>query len=318
MPPILIVFAAVAVLVIVLVVVLSRRGKPAGQELIDERVVGAQAVSKKKEREERERATAKIGAAVDRAVAGRGFAQNLATQLARADLKLTVGEFLTISVLLGVALAFAAYLMRRPVFIPVGLIGGFFIPRIYAANLQSKRLKAFNGQLADALNLMVNSLRAGYSTIQAMEVISKEMPQPIAGEFGRAVLEMQLGLPFDQAMANLLRRMPSADLDLVITAMSVQREVGGNLAEVLDSIAFTIRERIRIKGDIQVLTAQGRASGMIVTILPFAVGGFVYMYNPSFMGLMFKDPCGWIMIGVGLVLIVIGYFVINKIVNIEV
>ncbi len=312
------IIGVVLLLAIVLVVVLTRR-KPSGEDLIAERVEGAKPVKKKKEKgEERERATAKIGAAVDRAVAGRGFAENIATQLARADLKLTPGEFLTISGLLAVILAAVAYILNRPVFIPVGLIGGFFIPRIYVGSLQSKRLKLFNGQLADALNLMVNSLRAGYSTVQAMEVISKEMPQPIAGEFGRAVLEMQLGLPFDQAMANLLRRMPSADLDLVITAMSVQREVGGNLAEVLDSIAFTIRERIRIKGDIQVLTAQGRASGMIVTVLPFAVGGFVYMYNPDFMGLMFKDPCGWIMIGVGLVLIVIGYLVINKIVNIEV
>jgi len=313
------IIAVVLLLGIVLVVVLTRR-KPSGEELIAERVEGARPVEKQKKGkgEERERATAKIGAAVDRAVAGRGFAENIATQLARADLKLTPGEFLTISAMLAVALAAAAYLMHRPVFIPVGLIGGFFIPRIYVGSLQAKRLKLFNSQLADALNLMVNSLRAGYSTIQAMEVISKEMPQPIAGEFGRAVLEQQLGLPFDQAMANLLRRMPSADLDLVITAMSVQREVGGNLAEVLDSIAFTIRERIRIKGDIQVLTAQGRASGMIVTVLPFAVGGFVYLYNPDFMGLMFKDPCGWIMIGTGLVLIVIGYLVINKIVNIEV
>lgn len=316
MPPILIIIGAVAVIVVVLALVLGQR-KPAGEELIDERI-GVERPRGKKKQEEREGATARIGAAVDRAVAGRGFAQNLATQLARADLKLTVGEFLTISALLSIGLGFAAYIMKRPVFIPVGIIGGFFIPRIYIGSLQSKRLKLFNGQLADALNLMVNSLRAGYSTIQAMEVISKEMPQPIAGEFGRAVLEMQLGLPFDQAMANLLRRMPSADLDLVITAMSVQREVGGNLAEVLDSIAFTIRERIRIKGDIQVLTAQGRASGMIVTVLPFAVGGFVYLYNPNFMGLMFTDPCGWIMIGTGLVLIVIGYLVINKIVNIEV
>ena len=152
--------------------------------------------------------------------------------------------------------------INRYIFIPVGVIVGFFGPRIYLGMRKSARLKAFDNQLGDALNLIVNSLRAGYSTTQALEVISNEMPSPISDEFGRVVLELQLGVSFDTAMANLLRRMPSPDMDLVITAMSVQREVGGNLAEVLDAISFTIRERVRIKGEIKTLTAQGRITGL--------------------------------------------------------
>lgn len=303
--------------VAIIVLIIGLSGRPAGQELVDERV-GGKPQKKKKEKAEAEARTSPIGAAVDRAIAGRGFAQNMSTQLARADMKVTVGEFIVFSLTLSMLAGVVFYALKRPILIPVGIVGGLFAPRLYVGSRQGQRLKAFNNQLGDALNLMVNSLRAGYSTMQAMEVISKEMPAPISVEFGRVVLEMQLGVPFDNAMANLMRRVPSADLDLVITAMSVQREVGGNLAEVLDSISFTIRERVRIKGEIKVLTAQGQITGYVITALPFALGGFIYIVNPDYMGGMLSDPCGWIMLGVALVMIVIGFVVVRKIVNIEV
>ena len=300
----------------ILLLVLALRRKPTGQDLVDDRVGGK--TRGRREKKEKSEGPSKIGKAVDRAVAGRGFANTLAGQLARADLKLTVGEYIVISATAALGAALLFYILNRPILIPVGLILGFFGPRIYISQRQSKRLKAFDDQLGDGLNLMVNSLRAGYSTLQAMDVISKEMPEPIAKEFGRVVMELQLGIDFDTAMQNLMRRMPSPDLDLMITAMSVQREVGGNLAEVLDAISFTIRERVRIKGEIKVLVSQGRFTGYLLTVLPFALAGFLYMYNPDFIGPMFQDPCGWIMIGVSLVLIALGYFVINKIISIEV
>jgi tight adherence protein B len=184
--------------------------------------------------------------------------------------------------------------------------------------MRKRRLKSFNDQLGDALNLMVNSLRAGYSVLQAMEVISHEMPAPISEEFGRVVLELQLGVDFDTSIANLLRRIPSDDMDLVSTAMSVQREVGGNLAEVLDSISFTIRERVRIKGEVSAMTAQGQMTGYVVTALPFGITVIVSLINPQFMEPLFTETCGYIMLGVALVLIVLGYLAIQKIVNIEV
>ena len=304
-------------IVAIILLILGLTGRPAGQDLVEKRI-GGKAKKAKRGKKKKEETPSAIGAAVDRAVAGRGFAQNLATQLARADLKLTVGEFIVLNVTIALGLALLFYVMKRWVFIPVGLLLGFFAPRWYVSYRQGQRLKAFDGQLADALNLIVNSLRAGYSTLQAMEVISHEMPPPISQEFGRVVLELQLGVAFDTAMANLLRRVPSEDMDLVVTAMSVQREVGGNLAEVLDAITFTIRERIRIKGEIKVLTAQGRYSGYLITFLPFALGGFIYFYNPEFIEPLFSEACGWMMLGTAAVMITAGYIVINKIVSIEV
>lgn len=296
--------------------VVGLKGGSAGQDLVEDRIGGKP--RKTRAKKQKAEGPSVLGAAVDRAVAGRGFAHNISTQLARADLKITVGEYIVVSVTAALSAALLFYILNRPVLIPIGLIGGFFGPRIYISQRQGSRLKAFDGQLGDALNLIVNSLRAGYSTLQAMDVISKEMPQPIAKEYGRVVMELQLGISFDTAMQNLMRRMPSPDLDLMITAMSVQREVGGNLAEVLDAISFTIRERVRIKGEIKVLVAQGRYTGYLLTMLPFGLAGFLYLYNPDFIGPMFEDPCGWLMLGISLVLIVIGYFVINKIVSIEV
>lgn len=296
----------------------SLRTKPEGQDLLDDRLGGREKKPKKREKETGARHESAVGAAVGRAVAGRGFANTLATKLAQANMKWTVGEFIVLSALAAVGLATVLYVLQRPILIPIGLLIGVVGPNIYVGMRKNARLKSFNEQLGDALNLMVNSLRAGYSTMQAMEVISSEMPVPISEEFGRVVLELQLGIPFDTGMVNLLRRVPSADMDLVVTAMNVQREVGGNLAEVLDSISFTIRERVRIKGEIKVMTSQGRITGYLITALPFILTILIYMINPEFMGEMFTDPCGWIMMGLSFVLIIIGYFLINKIVSIEV
>lgn len=309
------IFAGVVILISIVLLIIGLSGG-SGRGLVEDRLGDKKRKDKKQKKKEKKESF--VGAAVDRALAERGFAQNLATQLARANLKWTVGEFVSMTVILAIAAGVLFFAIKRYVLIPVGVVAGFFGPRIYLSIRKNARLKEFNGQLGDALNLMVNSLRAGYSTMQAMEVISKEMPAPISEEFGRIVFELQLGVPFDTAMANLIRRMPSSDMDLVVTAMSVQREVGGNLAEVLDAISFTIRERVRIKGEIKAMTAQGRITGYVITALPFALGGFIYLVNPEFMSGLFTDPCGWIMMGVSLVMIVLGYLAINKIVSVEV
>ncbi|NQU30893.1 MAG: type II secretion system F family protein, partial [Anaerolineae bacterium] len=187
-------------------------------------------------------------------------------------------------------------------------------------NQQKKRLKSFDGQLPDMINLMVNGLRAGYSTMQAMEAISKELPPPISDEFRRVVQEMQLGVPMGRALDNLLRRIPSPDLDFMVTAINVQREVGGNLAEILDTISFTIRERIRIKGEIQVLTSQVRTSAKILSFVPIALALFLWFFNNEYMRGIFdagRAP-GFGALGCGLMLIGIGYFVMMRIADIEV
>ena len=186
------------------------------------------------------------------------WGENISKELARADLKLKVGEYLAVLVIAVCAGGIICWFLFDNNLIAafIGAVGFSMLPRFYVRRQQSRRLIRFNEQLSDMLNLMVNGLRAGYSTMQAMEAVSKELPPPICDEFRRVVQEMQLGVPMERALDNLLRRIPSIDLDLVITAINVQREVGGNLAEILDTISHTIRERVHIKGEIRVLTAQ--------------------------------------------------------------
>lgn len=274
---------------------------------------------KKKKRREPASRVSPLGERLDRALAERGLARNLRTQLARANLKLTAGEFIAATIICMILFPAIVFILRRD--IPLSLLAavlGLFAPRWYMAYLQRKRLKAFNDQLGDIISMMVNGIRAGYSVLQAMEAVAQEMDEPASEEFSRVVKEIQLGLSLEQALDNLLRRVPSDDLDMTVTAIKVQQEVGGNLAEVLDTISFTIRERVRIKGEIRALTAQARASGYVVSFLPIGVAILIYAINPRFMGMMFIDPCGWMMLGVAGTGIISGFFITRKIANIEV
>ncbi len=195
---------------------------------------------------------------LNRRVAKSSMGDRVARELARADLKFKVAEYYALVFMSTAVTALIAYIIQ-PIYISaiIGAVIGFFIPRFYVKRQQTVRLNKFNDQLSDMLNLMVNGLRAGYSVMQALEAVSRELPAPISDEFHRVVQEMQIGIPMEKALDNLLRRIPSDDLDFVITAINVQREVGGNLSEILDNISFTIRERVRIKGEIRVMTATG-------------------------------------------------------------
>jgi tight adherence protein B len=207
------------------------------------------------------------------------------------------------------------------IFAGVGMIIGAFVPRMYVKRQEKSRLKKFDNQLSDMLNLMVNGLRAGFSTLQAMEAVSRELPKPINEEFHRVVQEMQLGIMMEDALDHLLRRINSEDLDLVITAINVQREVGGNLAEILDSISFTIRERVRIKGEIQALTAQGRATAWVISAMPIALVALLFLINRSYI-MQFFNPetrsCGIPIIVLAAVMIITGFIATQKIVDIDI
>ena len=251
------------------------------------------------------------------------WGQGISRDLARADLKLKVGEYLMMHVIaVGFVGGLAWWFGGQAVL--SALIGGgvgFFLPGFYVRREQAQRLKRFDGQLADMLNLMVNGLRAGYSTMQALEAVSRELPPPIADEFRRVVQEMQLGVPMERALENLLRRITSKDLDLVVTAMNVQREVGGNLSEILDSISHTIRERVRIKGEIMVLTSQVMMSGKFLAAMPVMLAGGLYFLNRAYMMNFFNPETR--MVGIPMlvssaILIAIGYFIMTKIADIEV
>jgi tight adherence protein B len=254
---------------------------------------------------------------------GSNWGGGVARDLARADLKLKAGEFLALMVIAGIGMGAVAWYFggRSNIFTLLGVLFGLILPRIYVKRLQARRLVRFNDQLADMLNLMVNGLRAGYSTMQAMEAVSREMPPPISDEFRRVVQEMQLGLPMEKALDNILRRIPSDDLDLVVAAMNVQREVGGNLAEILDTISHTIRERVRIKGEIRVLTAQVMYSGRFLAMMPLFIALALWVLNRPYMMEFFNPETrvvGLIMLVVAVLMIGAGYFVMTRIAKIEV
>ena len=258
---------------------------------------------------------------VNKKVEKSSWGDKLSRDLARADMKFKPGEFVAfitiVTITLGGLLWFIGGRNIVSFFIGAGL--GIVLPIIYLNSQKSRRLIKFDEQLPDMINLMVNGLRAGYSTMQAMEAVSKELPAPICDEFRRVVQEMQIGVTMERALENLVRRIPSADLDFVITAINVQREVGGNLAEILDIISHTIRERIRIKGEIRVMTAQVIYSGRILALIPFFIVVILWFINQEYMMEFVNKPaCGGLAAGLGIVMIGIGYFIMTRIANIEV
>jgi tight adherence protein B len=260
---------------------------------------------------------------VNKSVEKSSIGETVAKSLAQADLKFKPGEFFALIIILAIGLGAAGFIAggQQLLSFGIGAVIGAVLPIVYLRTQQGRRLANFNNQLPDMLNLMVNGLRAGYSTMQALEAVSRELPPPINEEFRRVVQEMQLGVPMDKALDNLLRRIPSDDLDFVVTAINVQREVGGPLADILDSITFTIRERIRIKGEVKVMTSQVQLSGGIITFIPFGLFVVLWFMNPAYMGQLFLPEnfvCGAIAIGVGLFMVGLGYFIMQKIANIEV
>jgi len=248
---------------------------------------------------------------------------SVAEQLIRADLKLRTSEFFmiqiasTVLLVLVAGLRFGFSLGSVPELFIAGFIG-YIIPGRYVKYRIGARLKAFNNQLGDTLTLLSNAIKAGYSFAQAIDTVAKNAVPPIADEFGRAVREMNLGGSPDEALQNITKRVESPDFDLVATAYSIHRTVGGNLAEILDNIAYTIRERVRIKGEIATLTAQARASGTLITFLPIVLAVFMYFVTPTYFRPMFDNFIGWILIAIGCFMIFIGNLIIRRVVAIEV
>ena len=251
-------------------------------------------------------------------VADKRFSIRVQRDLARANLKLRVAEYYYIRIGLALGLALVLGVLRDPLSGVIGLFLGYMLPRFYVGRRIGGRLGSFNKQLPDTITLLSNSLRAGSSFLQSIELVSRETPAPMGEEMGRVVREVNLGLGMDEALANMVRRIKSDDLDLMVTAIGVQQQVGGNLAEILDTIAFTIRERVRIKGEINTLTAQGRMSGYLVAFLPIGIAVTLNFINPAFMQPLFTQLLGQILLGVGSVMMVIGFFMIQKIVDIKV
>jgi tight adherence protein B len=271
-------------------------------------------------------------ARLNRVVEQRDFGANLARDIARADLKLRPSEYMVIwgSSIVGIPFLFLVLSvvlapLGSPLALIIGAVIGFFLPRMWLGRRRASRLNAFNKQLPDTITLIANALRAGSSFLQAIEMVVRESTPPVTVEFGRVVREVNLGLAFDVALENMVRRVRSDDLELMATAITIQHQVGGNLAEILDSIAFTIRERVRIKGEIRTLTAQQRMSGYVVAGMPIGLMAVLFVLAPGFTKPMFQNPpgimglpAGMIVLAIGGFFMFIGFMLIRRIVAIEV
>ena len=272
-------------------------------------------------------------AALNRAVERRSWSEEMAKELARADLALKPIEYLVVRVAVILFTVAITYLLGATVFqslshplaLLIAAIVGFLIPRIWVSRRKARRVNAFNAGLADTITLIANALRSGSSFLQSIEMAVREMQPPISTEFSRVIREVSLGLTLEQALANMVRRVRSDDLELMTTAVTIQYQVGGNLAEILDTIAFTIRERVRIKGEIRTLTAQQRMSGYVVGFLPIALVLLLTVIAPRFLNPMFEKPpeligipLGVIMLLLGGLSMIMGFLFIRRIIDIDV
>jgi tight adherence protein B len=242
-----------------------------------------------------------------------------ADQLERADISLRPTEYNALRVAVGVGVGLLASIRLGWI---VGVVGGiavgYFGGRFIVGYRHRKRLRAFDAQLPNVTIQIANGLKAGHSFTQAMASVAFSSKPPASIEFVRCGREIELGSPIEEALTRLVQRNPSEDLDLMMSAVQIQRIVGGNLAEVLDTIADTIRERIRIKGEIRSLTAQARASGWIISLLPVALAGLLTVIAPDYFTPMYTDPLGIGMIVGSFISMMIGIFFIRRIVDIRI
>ena len=257
--------------------------------------------------------------AMNPVVARGSYAGRLAEDLQKAGLRMKASEWMLLVAGLGAAvgaifwLRFGTFIAFIPCPIVIWIASGVFL-RLR----QSRRTRAFDNQLGDTIILLSNALKAGLSFAQAMSTVAKNATPPISEEFARATREIALGIPVDDALQHMVQRNRSEDFDLMVTAVQIQRVVGGNLAEILDTIAYTIRERVRIHGEIRTLTAQARLSGIIITLLPVGLALFLFFIEPSYFAPMVHNELGWVMLALGAFSIMVGTAIIQKIVRIEV
>lgn len=266
----------------------------------------------------RERFAGPIGSFATPLLRG-GRGGQLQVELTRADLTLKAAEWVMIQAGTGTILGVLVFLRFGNVLLAIAAVAaGYFLPSIYLRRRQRKRRQALDAVLGDSIVLMANGIKAGYSVSQALASVAEGGRPPLSLEIQRVVRESALGIDLEQALQHVNKRLDSKDFDLLVTAILIHRTVGGNLAEVLDKIAETIRERVRIAGEVRVLTAQARASGYIVLALPFGVAGILSIISPSFERPLFTNFIGWIMIVVGLISMSIGYAIIRRITDIHI
>lgn len=247
------------------------------------------------------------------------YKNDLRKKLSNANILMKPEEFISICFIIAIVAGFIGLLAfgRSPLSILPAFVG-WFIPSIILKKNIGKRLKVINNQLGDTIAILSNAMKAGHSFFQAVDSVSREMTGPVADEFTKLQKEINLGVNTETALENMVNRVGSDDLELMVTAVLIQRQIGGNLAEILDNISGTIRQRIRAKGEIKTLTAQGRMSGWIISLLPFGLAAIVATISPQQMVTLVTEPLGWIMIAIAVIMELIGIFIVRKIINVEV
>jgi tight adherence protein B len=243
----------------------------------------------------------------------------LQTMLEQADVQSRAGNFLMIcfgvAAITGIVVTIWS---RSPMFGWVGMMVGFFLPYSYASFLRNRRFQKFEERFPEAIDTLARAVRAGHAFTTALEMIGNEVSEPVAGEFRKLFEEQKFGMPVRDALMNLVDRVPLVDVKFFVTAVMLQRETGGNLAEILDNLSYVIRERFKIMRQVRVYTAQGRLTMVLLMALPPVIVLVMLSMNPEFIKPLFADPIGHTLIVVGITLQTIGYFVIRKIIRIQV
>lgn len=245
--------------------------------------------------------------------------ENLGLLFEQADSPIKPDVFLALSLALGIAGGVGMWIGRVPLpMVPVGVLFGAFLPTCWLLWRRRGRLKRFEQQLPDAVELIARALRSGHSLASGLQVVAQELPDPIATEFQMAYEEQNLGVPLEQALRNMLKRVPNLDLKFFVTAVVIQRQTGGDLAEVLDKIGHIVRERFKILGHVKALTAEGRLSGVVLMALPIVLFFVMFHLNREYVMYLFETETGRKMIAGALILQILGAVAIKKIVTIQV
>jgi len=239
--------------------------------------------------------------------------------LDQAGMSMRAGNFLGLCALGGIAASILVYMVARRVEIAwVALLVGFLLPYSYASYQRSRRFSKFEELFPEAIDTLARAVRAGHAFTTALEMISSEVNEPVAGEFRQLYEEQKFGMPVRDALMNLTQRMPSVDVKFFVTAVMLQRETGGNLAEILDNLSYVIRERFKIQRQVRVYTAQGRLTMALLMGMPPIIVTVMMILNPGFIKPLFSDPIGHTLVVAGITLQTVGYFVIRKIIKIQV
>lgn len=241
-----------------------------------------------------------------------------ALMIKQADMPVTFEELFVIKVMATSSLGLLTLaISRNPVYVAMSVLIVWMMPSLMISSRKKKKIKMFDEQLNEGMGMISNALKAGYSFLQALAVAAEETQNPFSQEFKGLLKELSLGIPMEDALNNLVERVPSEDLKLVINAILIQKDVGGNLSEILDNISETIRERQRIKNEVNSLTAQGKLSGIIIMAMPFFLGFIIYLFDNAYILMLFETIIGRALLIFALISQVIGWFFIRKIINIE-